>query len=44
MSSAQTGASSGRDLGKVMGAAMARLKGKVDGARVQALGRELLGG
>jgi uncharacterized protein len=41
---AQTGATSGRDLGKVMGAAMARLKGKADGARVQALGRELLGG
>lgn len=41
---AQAGAVSARDLGKVMGPAMARLKGKADGARVQALGRELLGG
>jgi len=41
---AQAGAVSARDLGKIMGPAMARLKGKADGARVQALGRELLGG
>lgn len=41
---AQTGAITARDLGKVMGPAMARLKGKAEGTRVQALGRELLGG
>jgi hypothetical protein len=41
---AQTGAGSARDLGKVMGPAMARLKGQADGSRVQQLVRELLGG
>lgn len=41
---AQTGAASGRDLGKVMGPAMKRLQGQADGARVQRLARELLGG
>ncbi len=40
---AQSGATSARDIGKVMGPAMARLKGRVDGARVQQLVRELLG-
>jgi uncharacterized protein YqeY len=40
---AATGATSGRDIGKVMGATMARLKGQVDGTRVQQLVRELLG-
>jgi uncharacterized protein YqeY len=40
---AATGASSGRDIGKVMGSTMARLKGQVDGTRVQQLARELLG-
>jgi uncharacterized protein YqeY len=41
---AQTGAASGRDLGKVMGPAMKRLQGQADGTRVQRLARELLGG
>jgi uncharacterized protein YqeY len=41
---AETGAASAKDLGKVMGLAMARLKGKADGTRVQALAREMLGG
>jgi uncharacterized protein len=41
---AQTGATTARDMGKVMGAAMARLKGQADGTRVQQLVRELLGG
>jgi uncharacterized protein YqeY len=41
---AQTGAVSARDLGKVMGPAMAKLKGQADGSRVQQLVRELLGG
>lgn len=40
---AQAGATSMRDMGKVMGPAMARLKGRADGARVQQLVRELLG-
>jgi len=39
---AATGATSGRDIGKVMGGTMARLKGQVDGTRVQQLARELL--
>lgn len=39
-----SGAASSRDLGRVMGPAMARLKGQVDGTRVQQLARELLGG
>ena len=41
---AATGATSGRDLGKVMGPAMKRLQGQADGTRVQKLVRELLGG
>lgn len=40
---AATGATSARDVGKVMGPTMARLKGQVDGTRVQQLVRELLG-
>ncbi len=40
---AQTGASTPRDLGRVMGAAMQRLRGRADGGQVQALVRELLG-
>jgi len=39
-----TGAASARDIGKVMGQAMGRLKGQADGTRVQQLARELLGG
>ena len=41
---AASGAAGARDLGRVMGSAMARLKGQVDGTRVQKLARELLGG
>jgi len=41
---ASTGASGPKDLGKVMGVAMQRLRGRADGSRVQALVRELLGG
>ena len=37
-----TGAASPRDLGKVMGVAMQRLRGKADGRRVNELARELL--
>ncbi len=40
---AATGASSPRDLGRVMGPAMQRLRGRADGGRVQAVVRELLG-
>lgn len=40
---AATGASSARDVGRVMGAAMQRLRGRADGSQVQALVRELLG-
>ena len=40
---AATGASSARDLGRVMGPAMQRLRGRADGGRVQAVVRELLG-
>jgi uncharacterized protein YqeY len=40
---ASTGASGPGDLGKVMGAVMARAKGKVDGAAVQAKVRARLG-
>lgn len=38
------GADSMQDMGKVMGAAMARLQGKADGKRVQAAVRVQLGG
>ena len=41
---AGTGAASARDLGKVMGPSMARLKGQADGTRVQAIVKELLSG
>jgi uncharacterized protein len=41
---AAVGATSARDMGKVMGPAMGRLKGQADGTRVQKLVRELLGG
>jgi uncharacterized protein YqeY len=40
---ASTGAVTARDMGKVMGQAMPRLKGRADGARVQAIAREMLG-
>lgn len=40
---AQSGASSPKDLGKVMGPAMKELKGKADGAKVQALVKAKLG-
>lgn len=39
-----TGAESMRDMGKVMGPAMGRLKGQADGKRVQAVVRSILGG
>ncbi|GIV59816.1 GatB/YqeY domain-containing protein [Rhodocaloribacter litoris] len=39
---AETGATSVRDLGRVMGTAMARLRGRADGRQVQALARALL--
>ncbi len=39
----QTGAASMKDMGKVMGPAMARLKGKADGKMVQDIVRALLG-
>ena len=41
---AATGATSQRDLGRVMGPAMQQLRGKVEGSRVQQLLREILGG
>lgn len=41
---AAVGATSARDLGKVMGPAMAKLQGRADGNRVQKLVREILGG
>lgn len=41
---AQVGASSPRDMGKVMGPAMQRLKGQADGGKVQALVKEKLSG
>ena len=41
---AQTGASSAKEMGKVMGPAMKQLKGKADGAKVQALVKAKLGG
>ena len=40
----EVGASDMKDLGKVMGPVMKELKGKYDGAKVQALVREILGG
>lgn len=39
---AATGASSRADMGRVMGTAMSRLKGRADGRRVQQLASELL--
>ncbi len=39
-----TGASSMRDIGKVMGAAMQQLKGRADGRRINEIARELLSG
>lgn len=41
---AQTGASSPKDMGKVMGPAMQQLKGKADGVKVQALVKSKLAG
>ncbi len=40
----QTGATSIKDIGKVMGAAMKELKGKIDGALVQQIVKQKLGG
>lgn len=41
---AATGAASPRDMGKVMGAAMKRLRGRADGRRINELAQELLTG
>ena len=41
---AATGAASMADMGKVMGMVMSRAKGRVDGAKVQAMVRQRLGG
>ena len=41
---AQVGASSPKDMGKVMGPAMQQLKGKVDGKKVQEIVKNKLGG
>lgn len=41
---AQTGASGPREMGKVMGPAMKKMKGKADGAKVQALVKSKLAG
>ncbi len=41
---AQVGASSPKEMGKVMGPAMQRLKGQADGKKVQALVKAALGG
>ncbi len=38
----QVGATSAKDIGKVMGAAMKELKGKADGSMVQKIAKELL--
>lgn len=40
----QVGASTPQDMGRVMGAAMKRLRGRAEGSRVQAIVREALGG
>ncbi len=40
---AQVGASSAKDMGKVMGPAMQRLKGRTDGQKIQAMVKEKLG-
>ncbi|HTL88369.1 MAG TPA: GatB/YqeY domain-containing protein [Leptolyngbya sp.] len=40
----QTGATSAKEMGKVMGAAMQQLKGKADGKKVQAIVKAKLGG
>lgn len=41
---AETGATSGKDIGKVMGALMPKVKGKADGGLVNRLVQEALGG
>jgi uncharacterized protein len=41
---AQTGASSPKDMGKLMGPAMQQLKGRADGGKVQALVKAKLAG
>lgn len=41
---AQTGATTAKDMGKVMGPAMKALKGRADGTKVQALVKAKLGG
>ena len=41
---AETGASSMRDMGKVMGAAMQQLRGRADGRRINEITREFLSG
>lgn len=41
---AETGAAGTKDIGKVMGALMPKVKGKADGALVQRLVKEALGG
>jgi uncharacterized protein YqeY len=41
---AAVGATSARDIGKVMGPVIGRLKGQVDGGRVLQIAKELLGG
>ena len=41
---AKTGASSAKDMGKVMGPAMKELKGRADGAKVQAMVKSKLAG
>ena len=41
---ASTGAASARDMGKVIGAVMAKVKGRAEGGTVSRLVREALGG
>ena len=41
---AQSGATSAKDMGKVMGSAMQQLKGKADGKKVQSIVKAKLGG